>query len=56
MLYDIKQGNDNLTYVEHYPPCRASALGYVYSVRVGRIWNDGEDFTLKTDWRTMIVL
>ena len=49
------QGGDGLTYVEHYPPRRASTFGNVYGAQVGRIGDDGEDFTLKTDWGAMVV-
>ncbi len=55
MICGIDKSEDDLTYVEHYPPCRASTLSYIYSARVRRMRDDGEDFTLNTDWGTMLV-
>ena len=55
-MCSIRQDKDHLTYVEHYPPCRASTFGNVYSAHVCRIGGDSEYFTLKTDWEAMVVL
>ena len=49
------QGGDDLTYVEHYPPRRASTFGNVYGAKTCRIGDDGEDLTLKTYWGAMVV-
>ena len=49
------QGGDDLTYVEHYPPRRASTFSNVHGAQVCRIGDNGEDLTLKTDWGAMIV-
>ena len=46
---------DDLTYVEHYPPGGASTFGNVYGAQVCRIGDDGEDFTLKTNWGAIVV-
>ena len=46
---------DDLTYVEHYPPRRASTFSNVHGAQVCRIGDNGEDFTLKTDWGAMVV-
>ncbi len=54
-LYGMSKGIDDLTYFEHYPPCSPSTFGYVYSAEVCRIGDEGEDFTLETDWGTMVV-
>lgn len=55
-MYCINKGKDDLTYIEHYPPCCPRAFSYVYSARVCRMRGDGEDFTLKTDWGAMVVV
>lgn len=49
------QGGDDLTYVEHYPPRRASTFSNVHGAQVCRIGEDGEDFTLKTDRGAIVV-
>ena len=54
-IYGINMGRGDLTYFEHYPPCCPSTFGYVYSASVCRMGDDGEDFTLKTDWGAMVV-
>ena len=51
----IHEGEGDLTYLEHYPPCCPSAFGYVDSAHVCRIGDDGEDFTVQTDWGAMVV-
>ena len=54
-IYFINDGEDDLTYFEHHPPCRPSTFSYVYRARVCRMRDDGEYFTLKTDWGAMVV-
>ena len=49
------QGGNDLTYVENYPPCRAHTFGNVYGAQICRIGDDGENFTLKTDWGAIVV-
>ena len=51
----MNTGIDDLTYFEHYPPCSPSTFGYVYGAEICRMGDEGEDFTLKTDWGTMVV-
>ena len=55
MEYDIDKVKDRLTHFEHYPPCCSSTFSYVNSVEVTRMANDGENFTLQTDWGAMVV-
>ena len=45
----------NLTYFKDYPPCCASTFGYVYRTDVCGMGDDGEYFTLKADWGTIVV-
>lgn len=51
----IHGGEGDLTYLEHYPPGCSGTLGYIYGTLVGRMGDDGEDFTVKTDWGAMAV-
>ena len=51
----IDKVKDHLTHFENYPSCCPSTFSYVNSVEVARMADDGEDFTLQTDWGAMVV-
>lgn len=51
----MSRGKDDFTYVEHDPPSRASTFGNVYSTRVYRMRDDGQELTLKANWGAMVV-
>lgn len=51
----VSWGKDDLTYVEHNPPSRASAFGNVYSTWVYRMRDDGHELALKANWGAMVV-
>ena len=51
----ISMCKDCLTYFEHHPPRCPRTFSYVYSAKICRMRDDGEDFTLKTDWGAIIV-
>lgn len=51
----MSRGKDDLTYVEHDPPSRASTFGNVYSTRVYRMRDDSQELTLKANWGAMVV-
>lgn len=54
-MYGMSRGKVDLTYVKHDPPSGASTFGNVYSTRVYRMRDDGQELTLKANWGAMVV-